>query len=449
MLRFFLFQKINIVFGIKFVGFGYNSSALFLLDKLPDFMSSAAKNILYLVFVQGIIYLSPLLTLPYLTRTLEIEQFAALSFAQVFVQYFVLVTDYGFGITATRLIALTPGNIKNISEIVSNTLAVKLLLACLMAVVCVVLVCLIPALHTSIWLIAATFTGVYGNALFPAWLFQGVERMRDLALITALSRLLVLPPIFFFIHTPDDVVLAGALLNAPGLLAALMSFILLRQQKVFDWVPVSWVRMLDMLREGWHVFISNIFISLYTVVNLTLLKFLGTPEQVAFFAASDKIRFAIQGFIQPIASALFPRFAAMGRNHQSEEFKKLNRLGWISLVGTQIVGALVVFFGADLIAKYYFGAAFEGISIYLKAFAVLPVVIAVATVFAQWRLLALGEGVALSRVYMVAGPVHIVYAIIATSYWGWGGLLASVYLTEIMITLVMYFILRKKRIHIF
>ncbi|MBR7784537.1 hypothetical protein, partial [Undibacterium luofuense] len=117
---------------------------------------------------------------------------------------------------------------------------------------------------------------------------------------------------------------------------------------------------------------------------------------------------------------------------------KLNRLGWIALVGTQIVGAFVVFFGADFVAKYYFGAAFEGISIYLKAFALLPVVIAVATVFAQWRLLALGEGAALSRIYMVAGPVHIVYAIIATSYWGWGGLLASVYLTEIMITLAMY-----------
>lgn len=412
-------------------------------------MSTATINIIYLVFVQAMIYLSPLITLPYLTRVLQVEQFAALSFVQIFIQYFIFVTDYGFGITVTRLITLWRHDWERISEIVINTLAVKLILAILMAGVCLSMLFLIPSLRGSEWLIAAAFIGVFSNALFPTWLFQGLERMKQLAFITGFSRLAVLPLIFLFVKSPGDVVLAAALMSTPGLIASLMSYFYFRKLKTLIWAPVSARRMFELLREGWPVFASNISISLYTMVNLTVLKFLGTSEQVAFFAASDKIRSGIQGFISPIASALFPRFVAFGSSPKPEEFRRLNRLGWCSLVGTQIIGAAFIFFGADFIAINYFGEAFAGVAIYLKAFAVLPVIIAVATIFSQWRLLALGEGLVLSRIYVIAGPLHIVYAIAATYYWGWIGLLSSVYLTEIMVTFAMYCVIRNKRIQIF
>lgn len=413
-------------------------------------MPSAAKNIFYLVFVQGIIYLSPLVSLPYLTRTLQVEQFAALSFAQVIVQYFVLVTDYGFGITATRLIALSSNDRDQISSVTINTLAAKLFLSLIMGILCVLACVFVDELRNNASLLAACFIGVVGNALFPNWLFQGLERMRALAFITAVSRLLPLPLIFILVSSPHDVVVAAFLLNVPGIFAGFFCYLYVRHHNVIVIAPIDCSSVKMLLCQGWPVFLANISTSFYTSVNLVLLRIFGTSEQVAFFAASDRIRVAVQGFIQPIASALFPRFAAMGEvDIDRAALHSLFKQGALYLLGMQLAGGLFMFLFADEIARHYLGSAFSGAALYLKALALLPLVIGVAAMISQWRFLALGKSIVLSRVYLIAGPVHILHASYLTYRFQSSGLIASLYLTEISITIAMILIARRQKIILF
>ena len=408
-------------------------------------MKTTTKNIIYLVMVQGLIYLAPLLTLPYLTRTLDVDDFAALGFAQAVVQYFILLTDYGFGITATRLIALDSANKQAVSGVVANTLAVKLLLACLSALICLLLGVLFADVRHYGVLLMACFVGVLGNALFPVWLFQGLEKMRVLAIITSLSRLLPLPLVFWLVKRPEDVVIAAVLQNIPGILAALLTYAYVQKNHLLSSAPISIRSVKAMLAEGWPVFLSNISTSFYTTINIILLKFFAGAEHVAYFAATDKLRVAAQGFIQPVASALFPRIAALGAEQQAwPEVRGLIRRGALFLLGIQLAGGLVVFCFADMIALHYLGAKFQPAAIYLKALAFLPLVIGVATIISQWRFLALGQSRILSRIYVFAGPAHALYAAYLTWKWQSTGLIASLYLTEIMITLAMMVAAKRK-----
>ncbi|MEB0140988.1 MULTISPECIES: oligosaccharide flippase family protein [unclassified Undibacterium] len=410
-------------------------------------MSAVTKNILYLVLVQAIIYLAPLTTLPYLTRTLDIAAFAALGFAQALIQYFILVTDYGFGITATRLIAISDGKKSSVSAIVANTIAVKLLLALCSALLCLALVGTFAPIRENAALLAMCFIGVIGNALFPTWLFQGLEKMRVLALITSTSRLLPLPLVFVFVNSHDDVLLAALLQNISGLLAALFSFAYLLQTRMLVSASISRHSIVSMLKEGWPVFLSNISTSFYTTLNLILLKFFGLPEQVAFFAATDRIRVAAQGFIQPVAAALFPRVAALSQQPGSAaECSILLRRGAWFMMGIQLCGGAVMFFGADYIALHYLGEAFAPASWYLKALAFLPSIIAVAAMLSQWRFLALGQSRSMSKIYLCAGPLHALYGGWLTYHYQSGGLIASLYFTEMMITLTMVLLLKQKKI---
>ncbi len=61
-------------------------------------------GLMYLVQISG--YLFPLLMLPYLARVLSKEKFGLIAFAQMFIFYFVILTDYGFNLTATRDVAV-------------------------------------------------------------------------------------------------------------------------------------------------------------------------------------------------------------------------------------------------------------------------------------------------------------------------------------------------------
>ncbi|MDO9573217.1 MAG: oligosaccharide flippase family protein, partial [Candidatus Omnitrophota bacterium] len=77
------------------------------------------QNFISLSTLQGINYILPLIVLPYLIRVIGIEKFGLIAFAQALVQYFMILTDYGFSLSATRKISLCADSDKKISAIFS------------------------------------------------------------------------------------------------------------------------------------------------------------------------------------------------------------------------------------------------------------------------------------------------------------------------------------------
>ncbi|HAG9008625.1 TPA: oligosaccharide flippase family protein, partial [Escherichia coli] len=85
-------------------------------------------NIFYLSLVQITNYVFPLITLPYLVRVLGVSQFGGVMLAQAVIQYCIIITDYGFNLSATKKITLANGK-DNINSIYTSTFYARLLLS--------------------------------------------------------------------------------------------------------------------------------------------------------------------------------------------------------------------------------------------------------------------------------------------------------------------------------
>ena len=61
-----------------------------------------AKNTLFLYVMQVSGYVFPLLTFPYLTRTLGAARYGTVVFANAVMQYFSMLIEFGFILSATK-----------------------------------------------------------------------------------------------------------------------------------------------------------------------------------------------------------------------------------------------------------------------------------------------------------------------------------------------------------
>jgi len=95
-------------------------------------------NFVSLAVLQGVNYALPLLTVPYLFRVLSVEKYGLVNFANAFIQYFIVFTDFGYNLSATKLIAENRNDALKLSQIFNNVMFSKLFLLLIgFAAICV------------------------------------------------------------------------------------------------------------------------------------------------------------------------------------------------------------------------------------------------------------------------------------------------------------------------
>ena len=164
-------------------------------------------NFLSMTALQVVQYILPLITLPYQVRVIGVANYGIIAFAAAFVQYFFILTDYGFGICSTKDIATNRHNKNNISHIFNLVIASKFVLLFLSLLILVLAIIFVPKIHENWLVFVLTFINVLGTILFPAWFFVGMERAKYSAVLNIIARLFFLVALFIFVKKADDYIL--------------------------------------------------------------------------------------------------------------------------------------------------------------------------------------------------------------------------------------------------
>ncbi len=269
-------------------------------------MSLLRKNILLLLFMQGANYLIPLMTFPYLTRVLGVSQFGVYAFILTLSQYFVLVTDFGFNLSASKRIAQANGNKKTISEIYWATISAK----CLIGILCgsVVLVIYFFNVNNPDYngVVFILFT-IVGSVFTPIWFFQGIEKISALTLTNITSRAMAIPLILWLVTSTDDANLAMLVQGAVAILAATISQVLVYRSGIIIKINFSFAATIFQLKDSFPLFISTVAISLYTMSTPVILKLVSNSYEVGLYGSADRLRGALIGLFLVVGSAIYPR----------------------------------------------------------------------------------------------------------------------------------------------
>jgi len=427
----------------------------FNLNYWKSFFNSSAKkklfeNFLSLSFLQGVNYLLPLITLPYLVRVLGPEKFGLIAFAQAFIGYFVILTDYGFNLSATREISINRENKEKIKEIFSSVMAIKFFLCVLSFFILGLFLIFIPKFGNE-WLICLfTFGMVLGNVLFPVWFFQGMERMKYITILNIVAKVIFTICIFLFIRKVTDY-LYVPLINSMGFLVAggLSLVIISKDFRIKFRIPTN-SAIQHQLKEGWHIFISTAAISLYTVSNTFILGLFTNNTIVGYYSAAERLIGGAQGLLTPIFQTVYPYISKLVSESKQRALNVIRKLTILVGSGSFII-SLLIFILATPIVNIVLGNQYQQSITVLQILAFLPFIIGLSNIFAVQGLYAFKFQRTVSRFVIPIALFHLFLLSILTYFYSLIGTATATILTEILITIfsIKYFskfILKRKEI---
>src|SRR5690606_25041902 len=162
------------------------------------------ENFLSLSALQVVGIALPLITLPYVLRVIGFEYYGVIVMSASLVAYFQSLTEFSFRITATREVAIFKDNQKKLNLIYSKVLSVKFVFLICSYLIIAFLVALVPQFNEYKIIYFSSSLMLFGYAIFPAWFFQGIEKMRYITFLNVGVKLFFTIMIFVFIREKDD-----------------------------------------------------------------------------------------------------------------------------------------------------------------------------------------------------------------------------------------------------
>lgn len=305
------------------------------------------ENFISLGALQVVSYTLPLITLPYLSRTLTSEKFGLVFYAITCMTYFMILTDYGFELSATREIAVNRHNLNTLSNIFNSVTVIKLFLLIISYFILCVTTFTIPKFRENWLIFHLSFFMVIGNAIYPVWFFQGLEKMKYITFLNILSKIIFLLLIFVFVKQESDYILVPLLNSLGFLISGIIGFAFaIKKFNIRLYIP-RFKSLKKQFTYSNDFFLSKISVQAFSTTNTFCLGLISSNVIVAYYIAAEKLYTAIKNLVIPINSALYPFVA---KNKDIKTYKKIYTI--VIILGSFIT-LFVFVFAKDIVTLFY------------------------------------------------------------------------------------------------
>lgn len=247
----------------------------------------------------------PLITLPYLTRILSVENYAVVSYVKAAMVYAQIFIDFGFLLSATKDVALLDQDKAQISKIVSNVIAAKMLLVIFGLLPLIVAIDLIDILSNNFVYVFISYLGVSLTILLPDFLFRGIQEMQSITIRFVIARGVSTVLTFILVKNDSDLLFIP-ILDIIGVVCS----ILWTWNKIYSLgYSVKFPQIIESVRtlkKSFVFFVSDATSSIFGAFNTLLIGLFLPLKDVSFWSVAMQLISAVQALYVPINSSLFP-----------------------------------------------------------------------------------------------------------------------------------------------
>lgn len=383
-------------------------------------------NFFSLSFLQIAGYVFPFITLPYLSRVIGVERFGDIAFAQAIMLYCQAVVDFGFIYSAVRDIARCRDDKQSVSDIYSTVMWSRFLLVFVSFAILIACILSIDKLYDMRYVLLVSFIVVPGHAMFPDWLFQGIEKMKYITIFSLLMKLVFTVLVFVLIKTPDDYLYQPLLIGLGYVVSGILAMELIKRMGIKLHRP-QFSKIKVALKSNVDLFINQIVPNLYNSLSTILLGFMHGSVANGIFDAGNRFNLVSMQFMNVISRTFFPYLSRKLSKH--DMYVRLH-------LGISVICAVFLFAFAPLIIDIFFSKEYYDAVIVLRIMSLSLIFLSLDNIYGTNYLIVVGEEKALRNITFISSIIGFACAIPMAYYYSYIGVAIVIVFTRCLMALL-------------
>ena len=311
------------------------------------------KNYLYNLSYQILTIILPIITVPYVTRIFTSEALGNYVFYNSIVSYFSLFAMLGIGVYGTKQIAAA----SDVSSTFWNIYVIQLIASILAMAVYIIAIFSIPQMGGIIPLIVGIT--LFAKMIDISWLFSGKEDFKKITIRNVVIRIIGVISIFTFVKSSDDLYLYVFLIVIFDFLG---QFVMWVPAKKFIKRPSFNAKI---MKKNLHpivlLFLPQVAISLYVVLDRTLLGLLGSYSDVGIYEQGQKLISILLKVVSSLGVVMLPRVANLLSERRDKEAQNMVKFSFILynlIIFPMMFGLIAV---NEVFVKLFLGQNFQDV----------------------------------------------------------------------------------------
>lgn len=387
--------------------------------------SSVKLNFIYNTIYQLLLIVLPLITSPYVSRTLGSEGLGVYSYTYSVATCFASVGMLGILNYGNRTIASIQNDRTKRSIVFWNILSLQVIATVIVLIGYIFyLIFLCPNEYKSVFYVQIMV--VLCSFCDVNWYFFGVEKFkltvtRNLIIKTATTIL-----IFLLVHTKSDTIIYTFIIGGSLLLSNLAVWPFLKNE--VDFVRPTIKEIKPHIGQAIILFIPVVAVILYNRMDKVMLGFLSTMSETGFYDNTEKIVNIPKGLITALGTVMLPRMSFLYANGENKSADKyINKsMEFVCLMASALTFGVAGI--APEFAPWFFGEEFRSVGLLIMAISPTIFFISWANVIRTQYLIPLRyDGIYVISVWIGAVVNLIINAILIPAYGALGAVVGTVF----------------------
>lgn len=354
------------------------------------------ENVFYNALYQVLATVLPIITTPFVARTLGRHSNGIHSFTESLVTYFIIIGSIGTSLHGIRKIAYVSDDEEQLAKATAEIMLLKLIL---MGVTLAVYIPTLCINNEFAYIYRIQIINIIANGIDISWFYQGVEDFKRVTVRNLIVKLLFIVALFIFIRKPSDLELYVFFTVASAFIGNLIMIYYLPK-----YINLKFIKKLNPfyhIKPSITLFIPQAMNYIYSLLDRSMLGWMTNTDNVSIYDQAQRLIRMVTAILQSVGYAMMARVANLTAENDKESIKEYICKSF----NFNLFLAFPITFGilgvADDFIPFFLGSEYLEVAPTLKILSVLMLTMSINSILGVQILMPMGK----EKIYTIATTV--------------------------------------------